>query len=239
MRPLLPAGASRTVGIAVLGCAVFTAWPDISGHANGDTVDAHVDSWIISQLGSHGHGLQLAADLGQGPQVAVMTCALIVACLAVRRATGALLALISVPVAAGLTEYVLKPIFDQNYSSFPSGHSTGIFAVVAVVAVLVADPPRARLRAARIVIVLAGVVVGCAVAVATIGLGFHDFIEAVGGAVVGTGVVLATTFVLDLAVSLAPARRPSARSGSARPGAGRSCASPATNHRARPSSGHP
>ena len=204
LRPLLSAPARRWSAGVLAGCAIFTG---VAGYVcsvdvGGDFADGPIDSWVIQHVGGHAHALQLAADLGQGPQVAVMTLVLLLTCVAARWVNGALLALVSIPVAAALTEFVLKPLVNQHYSSFPSGRSTGIFAVITVVTVLLAGPPGARVppRGRRIVIALA-YLVGCAVAVATVGLGYHTATDVVGGAAVGTGVVLAVALVLDLPVS--------------------------------------
>ena len=206
LRPLLSAPARRRSAVALIACAVFTgaAGYVCSADTGGDFADGPVDSWVTQHLGGHAHALQLAADLGQGPQVAVMTLVLVVTCLAARWVNGALLALVSIPVAAALTEFVLKPLVNQHYSSFPSGRSTGIFAVITVVTVLLAGTPGARIppRGRRIVIAVA-YLVGCAVAVATVGLGYHTATDVVGGAAVGTGVVLAVALVLDVPISRA------------------------------------
>lgn len=52
---------------------------------------------------------QVLAELGSLKPVALMTLALLVACVATRRWSGAVLAAVVAPAAIGLTEYVLKP----------------------------------------------------------------------------------------------------------------------------------
>ncbi len=165
----------------------------------GDPLDRPIDSWIIVHLGRQGRVLQLAADLGQPAQVIVMTTALILTCLAAHRVNGAVLAAISVPAAGGLTEKVLKPLVHESYSAYPSGRTTGAFALIAIMAVLMARPSRWRPgRAWRVALATTAGVVGCAVCVATVGLNDHHFTDTVGGAAVGTGVVLAAALLLDL-----------------------------------------
>jgi membrane-associated phospholipid phosphatase len=51
------------------------------------------------------------------------------------------------------------------------------------------------------------VLAACAVAVALVGLGHHYFTDTVGGAAVGTAVVLATALVLDRLAPEAPRDR--------------------------------
>lgn len=206
MRPLLSVRAHRWSAGVLAACAIFTG---IAGYAcsadvGGDFADGPVDSWLMQHFGSHAHALQLAADLGQGPQVAVMTLVLVVACVAVRSVNGALLALVSIPAAAALTEVVLKPLVNQHFSSFPSGRSTGFFAVITVITVLLAGTPARRVpRAARRIVIAVAYLAGLAVSAATIGLGYHTATDVAGGAAVGTGVVLAVALVLDLPVSRA------------------------------------
>ena len=166
---------------------------------NGDMLDRPVDAWIVTHLGSHLHALQLAADLGQALQVTILTGALILFCLVARRINGAVLAAISIPVAAGLTERVLKPLVNQPFSAYPSGRTTAIFALIAAIAVLLTNPPKARLSSgARLSLVVAATLIGGAVCVAVVGLNYHTFTDAVAGITVGAGVVLVTTLLLDI-----------------------------------------
>ena len=131
-----------------------------------------------------------------------MTLALALACAATRRWSGAVLAVVAVPGAVGLTEYVLKPsagaVLDQ---AFPSGHATSSFALAAVFAILLTDPVYRRVpRALRLLLVLMALLLAAAVAATMIAIGAHVFTDAVAGAAVGTGVVLACALTLDLAV---------------------------------------
>jgi membrane-associated phospholipid phosphatase len=112
------------------------------------------------------------------------------------------LAVVGVLVAAMLTELVLKPLVHRTIVgdlTYPSGHTTGLFALATVVAVVVlgsgsGGPP----RAARVAVVIAAVVVACAVGFAVIGLYYHYFTDTIGGAAVGTGTVLGVAFLLDV-----------------------------------------
>jgi membrane-associated phospholipid phosphatase len=198
---LLPISARRPAGIVLACCALITA---VGGYVcargrYGYPLDGPIDASIVAHLGKHGRALQLAADFGQPVQVAIMTTALILACLAARRVNGALLAALSVPVAGVLTENVLKPLVHESYSAYPSGRTTGAFALITIVAVLLARRSRWMPSSGwRLAVVGASVLVGCAVCVAAVGLNDHHFTDTVGGAAVGTGVVLTTTFLLDL-----------------------------------------
>jgi membrane-associated phospholipid phosphatase len=137
-----------------------------------------------------------------------MTLALVLACLASRRWAGAVLAAVAVPAATGLTEYVLKPYVGQAIGqAFPSGHATSMFALAASCAVLLVDPPRWPVPGAvRLLLVSMALLFATAVAAAMVAIGAHDFTDAVGGAAVGTAVVLACALTLDLVASRRPAR---------------------------------
>ena len=141
---LIPASARRTAGTVLACCALVTAdrpvrYAPRRVRRSARRPDRRLD---LAHLGNHGRALQLAADLGQPVQVAVLTTTLIVACLAARRVNGAVLAAVSLPVSGVLTERVLKPLVDESYSAYPSCRTTGAFALITIVAVLLAQQSR-------------------------------------------------------------------------------------------------
>ena len=87
-----------------------------------------------------------------------------------------------------------------------------MFALAAICAVLLVDPPRHRVPGAvRLLLVLTALLFAVAVAAAMVAIGAHSFTDAVGGAAVGAGVVLACALTVDLVTSLlrrGPAARP-------------------------------
>ena len=203
-RPLLsPAG--RIVALAVAAaCVAVTALlgARFAHQTQAGWLDAAVDGRVQASLGSHPQLLHTLERLGRPKSIAAMTAALALACLVWRWYRGALLTL-SVPAAGVITEFGLKPLFgrlDSGSLSFPSGHATGMFALAAAVTVLLfARPGGGRAaRALRLLLSLAAFLVAAAVAIAMVGLGVHYFTDAVGGAAVGTGTVLATALALDL-----------------------------------------
>ena len=143
-------------------------------------------------------------DLGTLKPVTLMTLALVLACVATRRWSGAILVAVAEPAATGLTEYVLKPSIGQamwwgTSHSYPSGHATGMFALAAICAVLLLDPPGRRVPGViRLLPVFIALLLAAAVAAAMVAVGAHTFTDAVGGAAVGTGVVMACALALDL-----------------------------------------
>ena len=154
--------------------------------------------------GAHYGLLERLAWPGQLVPVAALIVIIAVTCLVTGRANGAVLAVVAVPVAIELTERVLKPLLGRTklgFLSYPSGHATSMFALAAVLAVLMlnANPSgRAWRRVLRLVIPAAAVVLACVVSTAMIALGFHYFTDTIAGAAVGAGTVVATALVLDL-----------------------------------------
>jgi undecaprenyl-diphosphatase len=134
----------------------------------------------------------------------VLSAAIAIACLLTGRLNGAVLALLAVPVAVGLDERLLKPLFHRTYLGnlvYPSGHTTAMFAMAATVTVLLLVPPQpAKAKVLRIAIPAAACTLGCVVAVALIGLRWHYFTDTVAGAAVGIGTVCGLALILDLPI---------------------------------------
>ena len=208
-RPLLPGPARRPAAIVLAFAVLIVAGGAVLVHDDyNDPLDGRIDLWAVARLGGHGEALRLVADLGQEVGIGVIIAGLVLACLAARRVNGALLALVGAPAASVATEKVLKPLAGHLfvYSTYPSGHTTGFFALIATIAVLLAGPPGGRVRpAVRIAILttalLIGCAIGCAIGLAVVALSDHRFIDTVAGAAVGIAVTLTATFVLDLPVS--------------------------------------
>jgi membrane-associated phospholipid phosphatase len=145
--------------------------------------------------------------LGTLGAATLLTTALVVACLAVRRWSGAILAAVAVPAAVCLTEYVLKPFVGEpaGQPSFPSGHATAMFALAAICAILLLIPPYRRGSGlVRLILVLMALLLAAAVAGAMVVIGAHYFTDALAGAAVGIGVVLACALTLDLVAARSP-----------------------------------
>lgn len=201
-RPLLPEPL-RAAGAALLAACVATVLVAfVAGRGNPGRLDTALDPRFQSWLGRFPALLHQLPRLGGLKEVALMTVALALACAATRRWSGAVLAVVAVPGAVGLTEYVLKPSVGTVLNqAFPSGHATSSFALAAVFAILLADPAYRRVPVTlRLLLVLVALLLAAAVAAAMIAIGAHVFTDAVAGAAVGTGVVLACALTLDLAV---------------------------------------
>jgi membrane-associated phospholipid phosphatase len=200
--PLLPAAARRPAAILALCCLVLVVALGLmfAHQSHGSAIDDAVDSWVMG-LHVSAHALSRLTLLGDGLEMTTLTALLAIGCLAARRVGGAVLAVVSVPVAAALTELVLKPLVHRTITgdlTYPSGHTTGTFALAAVIAVVVLGSPGGRARlAVRIAVVIAAALVASAVGFAMIGLRYHYFTDTVGGAAVGIGTVLGVAFLLD------------------------------------------
>jgi membrane-associated phospholipid phosphatase len=210
---LLPPALRRTAALVVTGCAAVTASLALAfaGQARPGALDAAVDAHVRSGLGQHQEQLRLLAKLGGQVPVAVLTAALILACLATRRWRGAALAGLAVPGAVALTEYVLKPLVGRTilsgYDSFPSGHTTALFALAATFAVLLAGPARPRLAGAvRLLLILGAALIAAGVAGSMVARGYHYFTDTVAGTAVGIGIVLLTALIIDWAADSRRAR---------------------------------
>jgi membrane-associated phospholipid phosphatase len=232
-RPLVPAAIRSLAAVILAGCATVTVLLGalVARQTRAGSLDAWVDARIRTGLGGQRSVMNDLSGLGDLMPVAVLTAVLVLACLLTRRLRGAVLVAVAEPAAASITEYVLKPMVGRTLMgdlSFPSGNETRVFALATAFAVLLADPPRARVpAAARLVLVLAALLAAAAVGIALVGLGHHYFTDAVGGAAVGVAVVLATAFILD---------RPWPWTRGSRPGPGRQTAAPAGP--AAPAAGH-
>jgi membrane-associated phospholipid phosphatase len=199
---LLPGPARRIAVILICCCAVLVAGGAVlsAGRSQPNALSRPVDSWIRDHIGAHHTALQLISTLGVlGSEL--VAAALVVAALAGRRRNVAALALISVPVAWILTEFVLKPLVNERIGGFltyPSGHTQAVLCVATLLTVALLNPPRGGpatwLRAVVLAIMLA---VGVAVAISMIGLDYHYFTDTVAGAAVGVGVPLGIALGLD------------------------------------------
>jgi len=213
---LLP-GRLRWPAAALLAACVAVAVVlavRFAGRGQPGWGDAEVDPRITAWM-SHWPGLlDRLPDLGTLGPVTLVTAALVLACAATSRWTGAVLTAVAEPAATSLTEYVLKPLVGRGSAeSMPSGHATSMFALAAICAVLLLTPPRRRVPGAfRWLLAIAALIVAGAVSAAMVAIGAHTFTDAVGGAAVGAGVVMACALALDLvAEGLRGGRRPARR----------------------------
>ena len=202
--PALLAGpARRRAGAVLAGCAVLVAVLGVmfAHQAPPNWVDRVIDTPLIAWLGGH-HALLMwlafpATLIPAGGISAVVT----IGCLVSRRPNGAILAATAIPVASAINDGLLKPLVHRGYAdslTFPSGHTTSMFALAAMITVLLRMPWRPAMpRLPRRLLLVAAWVLGCVVAIAVIGLRWHYFTDTVAGAAVGTGTVCGLALILD------------------------------------------
>jgi membrane-associated phospholipid phosphatase len=211
-RPLLRSAATPWVVGVLACCAVLVAALGalFAHQTTADGFDRAIDRPIFTWFTAHHHLALLLAAPGSLAPAAVLTAAIVIACLVAGRLNGAVLALTAVPVAEAISEGLLKPLIHRTYLGgvvYPSGHTTAITALTATLFVLLvvsSNPaPRgaARARALRwlraLVLVAACVLCG-GVAIGLIGLRWHYFTDIVAGAAVGVGTVCGLALILDL-----------------------------------------
>jgi membrane-associated phospholipid phosphatase len=188
----------------VIGSAALTAVGGIltAHHAQAGWLDRPIDARIQSALASHSGLLVAVADIAKPSRVALLIVALVVACVAVRRLDGALLAVVGVPAAIAVAEG-LKQLFDRTLHGapvYPSGHTVTAFALAAVVMILMLCPSRHVLPLAiRLAVTLAAMLTACAVALAVIGLNWHYFTDTLAGVAVAVGMVVGVSLAIDWA----------------------------------------
>lgn len=171
-------------------------------------------SRLQARLAAHPHLLSMAARLGSPTVVVGGAVVLALLCLVARRPKAAVFAFVAAPAAGFVTEYVLKPAVHReqhvNALLFPSGHTTGAFALALTVVVLLLPHEGTRLlpALARMVVGIAALAVAGLVAVAVVALGWHYVTDAVGGVVTAVVVVLGLAAFVDALGLDAAATRP-------------------------------
>jgi membrane-associated phospholipid phosphatase len=210
---LLPGRLRLPAALLLAACIAVTAAlaVHLAGRGQPGWIDSAIDPRIKADMSHWPALLTWLPEFGTKGPVALVTAALVVACAATRRWSGAVLVAVTEPAAIGLTEYVLKPLVGRGTGeSFPSGHAASMFALAAICAVLLIDPPGRRVRGVvRLLLVLAALILATAVSAAMVAIGAHYFTDAVAGAAVGTGLVLACALTLDLVISRARRARAS------------------------------
>jgi membrane-associated phospholipid phosphatase len=207
---LVPAGLVRpfaaisvTLLLVVAGLGLWFA-----GQRVGTPVDQSV-YWAVYKQFIGDRGLLRAMLVPTEPVLLVVVSGLIVmVALARRRPRLAILAVTAPLVTIAVTSGLLKPLFGRTINNgslaFPSGHTSGMVAVLAVLLVGVvgtARPPWRRSLTTLVIVVAALVtVIG---ATALVGMKYHYITDTLGGACMG----VATVFLVALAIDWIAARR--------------------------------
>jgi membrane-associated phospholipid phosphatase len=203
-RPLLGGATRRAAAVLLACCAALIAILGLlfAHQASADGFDRRLDSPVITWFAGH-QGLGQWLMLPGSPlAAAVLSVAIVVACLLGGRLNGAVLAAAAVPVADGLNDGLLKDLVDRTYRgvlTYPSGHTTAVFTLAATVSVLLLRPAgRDRPHVARILVSALACVTGIVVATALVGLRFHYVTDTLAGAAVGIGTVCGLALLIDL-----------------------------------------
>ena len=180
--------------VALLALAVV-----VHGGTRGTGFDRHVDAWFGAHVG-YSTALWFA-DLGSEPVVSLLVAAAVAACVALRSVRGAVLAVAGPVLAAGLTEYVLKPIVDRRlygYYAFPSGHTAGFGSVMLVVVIVLLGPARGVLRTPlRRGGITAALLLALCCMLGLIAAQFHYATDVIGGLFLVLASVTAVALVID------------------------------------------
>jgi membrane-associated phospholipid phosphatase len=211
----LLAGPARSWAAGLLACCavlVIVLGILVAHKATANRVDQAVDAPVMAWFAGHPVvALRMAYPATLVPAGGVSLIA-VLACLARGWIRGAVLALLAVPVASGLNDAVLKPLFHRTYEgvlSYPSGHTSAIAALAAALTVLLllaprqAPTPRQASRpdlatVLRWVIPAAAWLAVVVVAVGVIGVRWHYFTDTVGGVALGAGTVCGLALALDI-----------------------------------------
>lgn len=180
--------AATTVALG----AVFTGGPSAGG----------LDRVFDPGLSRRHHALTDALlSLGSPGMLTVLTILLVVVLLGLRRDRAVWLAALTPPVASVITEWCLKPLVERTRGgtlSYPSGHTTGVFAIALVILLLALGPSFGRwLLAARVAASVGALVAATAVAVATVAAGRHYVTDTIGGVGVAITTVITTGLLID------------------------------------------
>jgi membrane-associated phospholipid phosphatase len=202
--PSAPLLARRREIVAVIVAAaigtIVLAVHYAGGHRAG-RLDHAIDSRLQHRLGGHLRFLEHLVRLGDPPTVVAICAVLAVVLFFAGRRKAAALAVFGPAVAAGFTEFVLKPLIDRRLNdalSFPSGHTTGAVSVAVVIIVVLIGPSRprwpmvVRWAASALTLLEAG-----AVATALVGTGYHYATDTLGGFCVAVGLVLTVALAID------------------------------------------
>ena len=158
-RSLLPVAVRPLAMAIVVACVLVTvvlgAW--FRHGTQADWVDAAVDARLVTGLGGHPHLLAVLVWPGASVPVTAIAVILALVCALRRRYREAAFVVMSVLLAAVITERLLKPLIDRTFwgaLAFPSGHVTGVVALATVATVLLAAAPGRVPRVLRLALAI-------------------------------------------------------------------------------------
>lgn len=195
----------RAVVLALIAlCAVVVGVFGLryAGDTTPGVLDRAIDPWLHARARGHGGTLDHYVELGNVGGV-VVCCGMLVGVAVVSgRLRMAVLGAIAPAMAGGVAEWLLKPLIGRRfdvYLAYPSGHTTGAFAVATVVVVWLVGPSTpAWGRARRASVGMLAALLAAGVGLGMVALGAHYVTDVVGGVCVGVGVVVAVALIVDV-----------------------------------------
>jgi membrane-associated phospholipid phosphatase len=203
-RRLLPTGLVRPALRTAVGAAVLlVVLGGIFWHGTAPSAPDRAIARPLIGYDSQGHDLTVLrlADLGSPVPVFLLTFCVAVLALARRRLRALALLALALPLASGLTEWVLKPLVHRTKDgvlAFPSGHATGVFTLALVTVVVLLGPRSSTVgAAARVATGVGAVFLAVVVSAALVASDFHYASDTLGGACVAVGCVVSVALGLD------------------------------------------
>lgn len=184
-------------GIAAGGVAVLAV------HTHGLGTATRTDDvlrWLVSErVPEEVRSFWLVQSLGNPLAVVVLAGLLAALALATGRRRLAVLAAVG-PGLTGLVTTGLKPVVDRTLDgelAYPSGHTGGFTALAVVAGLLLVSLLRTEALTGALVVAVAAVGAGSAMAVALTALDIHYPTDTIGGFGTALAVVLGTALLLD------------------------------------------
>jgi undecaprenyl-diphosphatase len=207
----LPASLRRAAAwvAAVAAVAVGAIGVRYEGLSRSTRTDRVLDRAVQSSVPDKERLFSLIHYLGNPRSVIVLAGLLAVLAFVLCRRRLAVLAVLG-PGLTGVATTVLKPVFDRTLSgapAYPSGHTAALTALAIVTALLLVSLIRVGTVWKAVLVGLAALGAGLAMAVTLTVLNIHYPTDTIGGFGTAVAVVLAAALVLD---RVAEARRPPA-----------------------------
>jgi PAP2 superfamily protein len=190
---------AAVIALAAIGVAILGA--HYADDRNPGRLDSAIDGRVRHRLQGHLRFLRHVSQLGGPLWVSVACVALAAVFFFTGRRRAALLAVLGPAIAAGLAEFVLKPLINRrlhDFLAFPSGHTTGAVSVAVVIVVVLLGPSRPPWPSpVRYPLAVLALLEAAAVATALVGSGYHYATDTLGGFCVAVGAVLAVAWTID------------------------------------------
>jgi membrane-associated phospholipid phosphatase len=202
-RRLVPEQLRRAAGWTAVVATAIVAVLGITyaGSSSAGSLDRALDRPLTDRFHDHELFVLRMADLGSTGPLMFLTVLAAVLAVSMRRPRALLLLILALPVAIGITEWVIKPLVHRTKDGslvFPSGHTTGVSAFAFVVAILMLDPTYGVVRRfVQGLVALGALLLAVSVAAALASSGFHYAMDTVGGACVALATVLWLSLALD------------------------------------------